>query len=133
MTQTELEEFVKNIEWNTLTQKLSYMYQFVKIKPRTTYIKMTNEDTYWELPLYTIFYREYDEFPDEYIGATDYNDGIYSIDVYASECFIVRVKDGFRLGITINEKIKYWDSSNEEDTDEIILQAQWDGKNWKFR
>ena len=133
MTQTELEEFVKNIEWNTLTQKLSYMYQFVKIKPRTTYIKMTNEDTYWELPLYTIFYREYDEFPDEYIGATDYNDGIYSIDVYASECFIVRVKDGFRLGITINERIKYWDSSNEEDTDEIILQAQWDGKNWKFR
>lgn len=133
MTQTELEEFVKNIEWNTLTQKLSYMYQFVKIKPRTTYIKMTNEDTYWELPLYTIFYQEYDEFPDEYIGATDYNDGIYSIDVYASECFIVRVKDGFRLGITINEKIKYWDSSNEEDTDEIILQAQWDGKNWKFR
>lgn len=129
----EVIDFIKNIEWNTLIQKLNYMYEFVKVEPRTIHIEVTDEDTYCELPLYTIFYQEYDEFPDEYGEATDYNDGIYSVDVYASECVIISVQDGFRLGITINEKIKYWDSSNEEDIDEIILQAQWDGRNWKFR
>ena len=133
MNHEEVKDFITNIDWNALHNKLWLLTKLpMQVLPRSYNFVINEDDLVIPVNMFPIFYETYDEYYDSVDEYNNYNDGIYSIEYYFKEGYVIKVKAGLRFAVMIDKKTDYYDAINNDTEDETILTAIWNGNEWTY-